>query len=94
MNMVTVRRDGRGRKVTIACRFTAPSLQAAMITVVMVMVVMMVRCAGIMNTIVCASDRQFHESIYFRMPYSPPTHDSPSRVRERNEFQRRSYSSE
>lgn len=63
MNTVIVRRDGRGGEVTIA--FAAPSLQAAVMSVMMVMVVMTVRCAGIMNTIVCASDRQFHENIHF-----------------------------
>lgn len=74
MNVITVRRDGRGREVTIACRFTAPSLQAGMITVMEVMVIMIVWCAGIMNTIFCASGRQFHENIYF----SCHTHHRPT----------------
>lgn len=91
--MATARRGGRGREVTIACELTAPSLRAAMRPVMMVMVVMVVWCAGIMNTIACASDRQFNEDIY-HMPYSPPNHDSLSRVIGRNEFQLRSYSNE
>jgi hypothetical protein len=62
MNMVIAGRDSRGREVTIACRLTAPSFQAAMIPVVMVMVVMMVRCARIMSTIACVSERQFGSS--------------------------------
>ena len=66
MNMVIVHRDGRGREVTITCRLTAPSFQAVMIPVmVVVVVVMMVRCTRIMNTVACASERQFNENIYF-----------------------------
>src|SRR5712691_7673474 len=46
----------------------------------MVMVVMMVRCSGIMNTIVCASNRQFHENIYFacHTHHRPTTHQVAS----------------
>jgi hypothetical protein len=57
--MVIITRDGRGRGITIGSRLTTPSPQATMMPVMMMVVV--VRCASIINIVVCGFGRHFNE---------------------------------
>jgi hypothetical protein len=63
-NILVMRGDSRGRKITIVVHSPHATTITVMVVVVMVMVAV-VRCARIMNMAIWKSGRHFNEDIYY-----------------------------